>query len=225
MLLAKARELLENPAQGLLGLDVEPTLPVARLVTQPAEPALFKIGEAPAAEVGRDGPGRVVDTDCRLLFEALAAVYADLGFDVLGDEVFRDLVIARVVEPTSLLDMGRVLTELGRSPASYSTMRRTLVRAEEREYRDRVATACFAHAASTGDVSLILYDDRRAVHPQRRSGLGDGDLLPDQLQPDLVLLRRGQHPLPRAPPRAPRRVLLGHDQILLPVLKDPPDAA
>nr|WP_174411510.1 hypothetical protein [Intrasporangium calvum] len=158
VLLGKARELLEDPAQGLLDLDVEPTLPVARLVTQPAEPALFKIGEAPAAEVGRDGPGRVVDTDCRLLFEALAAVYADLGFDVLGDEVFRDLVIARVVEPTSLLDMGRVLTELGRSPASYSTMRRTLVRAEERGYRDRVATACFAHAASTGDVSLILYD-------------------------------------------------------------------
>lgn len=158
VLLAKARALLDDPAQGLLDLDVEPTLPVARLVTQPAEPALFKIGVAPAAEVGRDGSGRVVDTDCRLLFEALGKVYADLGFDVLGDEVFRDLVIARVVEPTSLLDMGRVLTELGRSPASYSTMRRTLARAQERTYRDRVATACFAHAASTGDVSLILYD-------------------------------------------------------------------
>ena len=81
-----------------------------------------------------------------------------MGFDAVGDEVFRDLVIARVVEPTSLLDMGRVLTELGRSPASYSTMRRTLARAQKRTYRDRIATACFAHAASTGDVSLILYD-------------------------------------------------------------------
>jgi hypothetical protein len=76
----------------------------------------------------------------------------------VGDEVFRDLVIARVVEPTSLLDMGRVLTELGKSPASYSTMRRTLARAQERKYRDRVATACFAHASTSGDVSLILYD-------------------------------------------------------------------
>ncbi len=37
-------------------------------------------------------------------------------------------------------------------------MRRTLVRAQEGGYRDRVATACFEHAASSGDVSLVLYD-------------------------------------------------------------------
>ena len=41
----------------------------------------------------------------------------------------RDLVIARVVEPTSLLDTARVLTDLGRAPASYATMKRTLTRA------------------------------------------------------------------------------------------------
>ncbi|MDQ1250301.1 MAG: family transposase, partial [Actinomycetota bacterium] len=40
--------------------------------------------------------------------------------------MFRDLVIARVVEPTSLLDTARVLTDLGRTPASYATMKRTL---------------------------------------------------------------------------------------------------
>jgi hypothetical protein len=158
VLLARARELLQDSAQGMLDLDVEARVPVARLIAPPVESALFEVGDARAAQVERDGPGRVVGTDCRLLFEALASLYADLGFDALGDEVFRDLVIARVVEPTSLLDMGRVLAELGRSSASYSTMRRTLVRAQERGYRDLVATACFAHAASAGDVSLILYD-------------------------------------------------------------------
>lgn len=158
VLLAKARALLEDPAQGVLDLDVELTVPVAQLLAAPAEPALFEVSEAAAPEMGRDRPGRVVGTDCRVLFEALSKVYADLGFDVLGDEVFRDLVIARVVEPTSLLDMGRVLTELGRSPVSYSTMRRTLARAQAGRYRDRVAAVCFAHAARTGDVSLILYD-------------------------------------------------------------------
>jgi hypothetical protein len=56
----------------------------------------------------------VVSTDSRLLFEALAGVFTALGFDALGDQVFSDLVIARVVEPTSLLDIGRVLTDLGR---------------------------------------------------------------------------------------------------------------
>ena len=52
-----------------------------------------------------------------LLYDVLAGVYADLGFDALGDEVFRDLVIARVVEPTSLLDVDRVLAEMGRVSA------------------------------------------------------------------------------------------------------------
>ena len=46
--------------------------------------------------------------DGRALFEALAAVYAQLGLGVLEDEVFAALVLARVVEPTSLLDAARV---------------------------------------------------------------------------------------------------------------------
>ncbi len=37
-------------------------------------------------------------------------------------------------------------------------MRRTLTRCVGQGYRDRVAAACFTHAASSGDVSLCLYD-------------------------------------------------------------------
>jgi len=72
--------------------------------------------------------------------------------------VFRDLVIARVVEPTSLLDAGRVLADLGRVPASYATMKRTLGRAGVGKYRDQLAALCFARAATSGDISLVLYD-------------------------------------------------------------------
>ncbi|GAA4286868.1 hypothetical protein GCM10022262_12270 [Georgenia daeguensis] len=72
--------------------------------------------------------------------------------------MFRDLVVARVVEPTSLLDAGRVLLDLGRTPASYATMKRTLARAAAGSYRDQIATACFRHAVTSGDVSLCLYD-------------------------------------------------------------------
>ena len=56
---------------------------------------------------------QVLKTSSGLLYEALAGVYTSLGFDIVGDESFRDLVIARVVEPTSLLDIDRVLAELG----------------------------------------------------------------------------------------------------------------
>lgn len=72
--------------------------------------------------------------------------------------MFRDLVIARLVEPTSLLDTGRVLSDLGRPPASYSTMKRTLRRVGTAAYRDRLAGLCFAHTVVAGDVSLVLYD-------------------------------------------------------------------
>jgi hypothetical protein len=88
---------------------------------------------APAAAA----PPRVVSTDSRVLFEALDGIFAALGFGTLGDEAFRDLVLARVVEPTWVLDAGRVLADLGRKAASDKTMRRTLVRWTRLPRRDR----------------------------------------------------------------------------------------
>ncbi len=157
VLLARARELLEDPAQGVLGVGIEPTPPATPLVTRAGEPALFDT-VPDTSRSGSVGPGRVLGTDSRVLFEALAGVFSSLGFDVLGDEVFRDLVVCRVVEPTSLLDAGRVLRDLGRAPASYATLKRTLARAAEGGYRDQIATLCFQHALTSGDVSLVLYD-------------------------------------------------------------------
>ncbi|MEP7162065.1 MAG: IS1634 family transposase [Dermatophilaceae bacterium] len=157
ILMARARDLLADPGQGVLDLVVEAAPPVASLMGPATDPALFHVaGAAPAA--GRDGLGRVLATDSRLLYEVLAGVYTDLGFDVLADPVFRDLVIARVVEPTSILDMPRTLRDLGRQPASDKTMRRTLTRSWKGQYRDQVASVCFAHATSSGDLSLCLYD-------------------------------------------------------------------
>jgi len=157
VLLARARDLLADPAQGVLDLGVEPTPPVQGLVRPVDQAGLFAADEA-TAPARRDGPGRVVATDSRMLFEALAGVFGGLGVDALGDEVFRDLVISRVVEPTSLLDAGRVLHDLGRTPASYATMKRTLSRAQQSKYRDQIATWCYQHASTHGDVSLVLYD-------------------------------------------------------------------
>jgi hypothetical protein len=157
VLMARARELLEDPEQGVLELGVEPSPPTVALVGPAAEPTL--LDPAPVAPPAvRTSPGRVVGTDSRVLFEALAAVYAQLGFDALEDEVFASLVLARVVEPTSLLDAARVLADLGQEAASYKTMGRVLARAKERGYRDQIATACFEHAVASGDVSLVMYD-------------------------------------------------------------------
>ncbi|MCE0485983.1 IS1634 family transposase [Ornithinimicrobium sp. EGI L100131] len=63
-----------------------------------------------------------------------------------------------IITPTSKADSVRVLTEIGVAHASLRTMFRSLQRAATGDYRDQIATACFTHAGSGGDVSLCLYD-------------------------------------------------------------------
>lgn len=123
----------------------------------PGQADLFPAGSSARAREWVPRP-RVLKTTSPLLYEVLAGVYSSLGFDRVDDEVFRDLVIARVVEPTSLSDVDRVLAGLARVSVSLSTRKRTLRRCIGRGYRDQVAAACFTHAADVGDVSLVLYD-------------------------------------------------------------------
>ena len=157
LLMEKAQRLLEDDQQGVLDLGITPQARQAVMVPAPGQPALF--GGGPAARRGPVVPrARTLKTASGLLYDVLAGVYADLGFGALGDEVFRDLVIARVVEPTSLLDVDRVLAEMGRVSASLSTRKRTLRRCFDGNYRDRLAGLCFTHARARGDVSLVLYD-------------------------------------------------------------------
>ncbi len=157
LLLERARGLLVDAGQDGFDLGIEATPPKAGLVAPAADVGLFAMQQQRVDRSLVAAP-RVVGTSSRLLFEVFAGVYSDLGFGVVADETFRDLVIARIVEPTSILDTGRVLSDLGQAPASEKTMRRTLGRAQRRGYRDQIATVCFHHAVTSGDVSLCLYD-------------------------------------------------------------------
>jgi hypothetical protein len=159
-LLERARRMLAGVGQAELGFDVEAAPRKARLLPAPVTGGvLFADAARPAGgPESRVGAARVVGTASGLLFDALAGIYDALGFDAVGDAVFRDLVISRIVEPTSLLDTGRVLTDLGRTAVNERTMRRALDRALTRGYRDQIATACFNHVLTNGDVSLVLYD-------------------------------------------------------------------
>ncbi|MCZ4628510.1 IS1634 family transposase, partial [Rhodococcus sp. IEGM1339] len=153
MLLERARAWLE-PDQQALDLGVTPQIPVEKpLVT--GQSALL---EPEAEPVQVDVPGRTESTGSVLLRQVLAEVYDQLGFGIVDDAVFRDLVIARIVEPGSKLDAGRVLQDLGADPPSYATIKRHLGQVITGKYRDRIAEKCFAHAAETGGLSLLLYD-------------------------------------------------------------------
>jgi hypothetical protein len=93
-----------------------------------------------------------------VLWQVLSGGYARLGFDVVGDEAFKQLVLARIIEPTGKADSLRVLEEIGVEHVSLRTMFRCLKRAGVADYRSLVASACFEHVSTSGDVSLCLYD-------------------------------------------------------------------
>jgi hypothetical protein len=93
------------------------------------------------------------------LWQGLGTVYDVLGFDraVGGDEVFRQLVLARIIEPTSKQDSLRVLTEVGVQAPSYPTFNRRLPAYATEKFRQKLAAACAAHTA-LGPTSLVMFD-------------------------------------------------------------------
>ncbi len=93
------------------------------------------------------------------LWDGLCAAYRVLGFDSVtkGDNVFRELVLARIIEPTSKIDAARVLGEVGVRAASYATVKRRLPIYAQPSWRQSLATASARHAG-LGPASLVLFD-------------------------------------------------------------------
>jgi hypothetical protein len=93
------------------------------------------------------------------LWDGLSSAYDLLGFARAagGDEVFRQLVLARIVEPTSKQDSLRVLAEVGVDAVSYPTLNRHLRGYSVEGFRRKLAAACARHA-KLGPASLVLYD-------------------------------------------------------------------
>lgn len=86
------------------------------------------------------------------LWDGLCAGYRILGFESVtkGDTVFRNLVLARIIEPTSKIDAERVLTEVGVQPASYATLKRRLPIYAQPRWRQSLAAACARRAGLGG---------------------------------------------------------------------------
>jgi hypothetical protein len=110
------------------------------------------------AEIG-SGPMEIIGSRAGHLWDALCTVYGALGFDGAagGDEVFRDLVLARIIEPTSKADSLRVLAETGIEAVTYRTLTRRLPSYAKDAFRAALSAACTGHAG-LGPASLVLYD-------------------------------------------------------------------
>jgi hypothetical protein len=168
LLLAAARERL-SPGQGVLDVgdlavvparmdDVADWTAEAELVVAPAAG-----GRPAAASAG----GRVVGTSADLLWMVLTGAYARLGFDVLGDDGFRAMVLARIVEPTSKAEVVRVLDEIGAAAVSLRTLFRSLARCQARGYRGQLAAAAWAHSVRAGGAAAFVLYDVTTLHFER----------------------------------------------------------
>jgi hypothetical protein len=106
-----------------------------------------------------DHEAPIVSSRARHLGEVLVTAYELLGLDQAcgGDEVFKLLTLARVIEPTSKLDSIRVLTEVGIAAPSYPTIKRRLSVYATPQWRDALASVCAAHVG-LGPATLVLYD-------------------------------------------------------------------
>jgi hypothetical protein len=95
----------------------------------------------------------------KLLWDALSLAYTSLGFDAAcgQDEVFKALVLARLIEPTSKLEAIRVLEEIGIVAPSYPTINRRLPGYATDQWRQQLARACAAQVG-LGPATLVLYD-------------------------------------------------------------------
>jgi len=112
-----------------------------------------------SATRGAGGPLPITSTRMSILLDSLERGYRVLGFDgaASGDEVFAQLVLARIIEPVSKLDSLRVLEEAGVAAASYRTVTRRLRVYAKESWRQKISAACAAHAR-LGPASLVLYD-------------------------------------------------------------------
>jgi hypothetical protein len=117
----------------------------------------LELGLQPAGAGG--GPLPIMSSLMGHLLEALEHAYRVLGFEEAagGDEVFRQVVLARIIEPTSKLDAPRVPEEAGLARASYATIKRRLPVYAQGSWRQGLSAARAAHAR-LGRASLLLYD-------------------------------------------------------------------
>jgi hypothetical protein len=105
------------------------------------------------------GPLPIISSQMGCLLDALSRGYDVLGLAAAtgGDEVFRQLVLARIIEPVSKLDSARVLEEAGVPPVPYRTVTRRLGVFAAESWRQQISAACAGHAG-LGLASLVLYD-------------------------------------------------------------------
>ena len=130
------------------------------------------------------------------LYSTLASIYDHLGFNQVDDRIFKQLVIARIVESTSKLDSIRVLEDLGSIPPNKDELYRSLPIINQQDYRSKLSDCCLAFV-NPSTLSLVLYDvttlyfESRQGDGFRKPGLSKERRLDPQILVGLLVTREG----------------------------------
>jgi hypothetical protein len=132
----------------------------------------------------------------RLLWDTLEHVYNGIGFSAVPDAVFKQLVLARIIEPTSKLDTIRVLLDLGLDAPTNTEIHRSLRSTAAKDYRDILSGASFRFAEPSS-LRLVLYDvttlyfEAQKDDGYRKPGLSKERRLEPQITVGLLVDRTG----------------------------------
>jgi transposase len=132
------------------------------------------------------------------LWDTLDRLYVQMGFNKLGEEIFKQLVIARLIEPGSKLDSLRIMKLSGvENIPTEDKIYRLLPKLARPEYRNHVADICWNHVKRHGNLSLVLYDvttlyfEAQKEDDLRKPGLSKERRLEPQIVVGLLVDRNG----------------------------------
>lgn len=110
------------------------------------------------------------------LYRLLSRIYDKLGFDVLSDDIIRDLIVARVYSPVSKKETAEILEDAFDRHYSLKTVYRHLKAAIDRGLKEKFQSALvlFAQKELHDSLRLVFYDvTTLAFDSQTRVGLKD----------------------------------------------------
>ena len=145
-----------------------------------------------------DKSPRIIQIESRpkYLWDTLCETYHHLGLDAIDDPLFKHLVVARLIEPTSKLGSIRIIAESGTQPPTYTAIHRCLQRINSDNYRD-VLQQVFFKCTKLHNLSLVLYDvttlyfESQQGDEFRKPGLSKERRLEPQILVGLLVTRTG----------------------------------
>ncbi len=119
---------------------------------------------------------KITHSQPRFLYRLLSGIYDQLGLDCLGDELLKDLILARIYQPVSKRETVDILADAFGKQYSLKTVYRHLKNAIDQGLKEKFQTALitFAQEQLHDSLRLVFYDvTTLAFDSQAKKGLKD----------------------------------------------------